>query len=217
VKDIAGYMVKRQDGLYGSRGSGYDYIMAGNGLFVEASNSFISARVQISDAKVRGLPELEPQLFLRNKRIPVRFIDLALSWMKARSEKEMYAAIAADGEFYKFTVPEQTGTGSSLKYEVPDEQIVMELHSHASMSAFFSPTDNKDEQGLKIYGVIGKLGKLCSEIRLRVGVYGYWQPVKFCDVIDFPDIRDSNWLRDRYTSNYDLSDEEADKLEEVVG
>jgi hypothetical protein len=41
------------------------------------------------------------------------------------------------------------------------------------MSAFFSQTDDADEQAAKLYAVIGKLDT-APEIRLRVGVYGYW-------------------------------------------
>jgi hypothetical protein len=42
------------------------------------------------------------------------------------------------------------------------------------MSAFWSSTDDTDEQGARLYAVIGKLDTT-PEIRLRVGVYGYWR------------------------------------------
>lgn len=42
------------------------------------------------------------------------------------------------------------------------------------MPAYFSQTDNADEQGARLYAVIGRLDSE-PEIRLRVGVYGYWQ------------------------------------------
>jgi hypothetical protein len=49
------------------------------------------------------------------------------------------------------------------------------------MRAFFSGQDNNDEQGLKIYGVIGSLGKMPT-LQLRAGVYGYFHPLRWSDV-----------------------------------
>jgi hypothetical protein len=51
---------------------------------------------------------------------------------------------------------------------------LIDLHSHALLDPFFSPTDNKDEQGFRIFAVIGKVNEK-PEIRVRVGVFGnYW-------------------------------------------
>ena len=52
-----------------------------------------------------------------------------------------------------------------------------EVHSHGRARAFFSATDDRDEQGLRIYGVAGRLDTPLPELRLRVGVYGHFAPV----------------------------------------
>ena len=54
---------------------------------------------------------------------------------------------------------------------------VVDLHSHNSMPAFWSHTDNQDERGLRFYAVIGRLDTDRPEIRCRVGVYGHHWPV----------------------------------------
>ena len=54
--------------------------------------------------------------------------------------------------------------------------VMVDLHSHGNMGAFWSGTDNADEQGFRVYGVIGRLDER-PEIRLRLGVYGYWFPI----------------------------------------
>jgi PRTRC genetic system protein A len=54
---------------------------------------------------------------------------------------------------------------------------IIELHSHNTMSAHFSPIDDKDETGFKIFAVIGMLHAARIEICVRVGVYGH-----FCEV-----------------------------------
>ena len=54
--------------------------------------------------------------------------------------------------------------------------VLLDLHSHGNMSAFWSQTDEGDEQGFRAYGVVGRLDTQ-PEIRLRLGVYGYWFPI----------------------------------------
>ena len=65
--------------------------------------------------------------------------------------------------------------------------MVAEFHSHGSARAFFSATDDRDEQGFRIYGVVGRLDTLRPELRLRVGVYGHFAPVEWPQVFDGPD------------------------------
>ncbi len=44
------------------------------------------------------------------------------------------------------------------------------------MPAFWSATDNHDEQGIRLYGVMGRLDSV-PEMKLRVGVCGHWKPL----------------------------------------
>ena len=70
-----------------------------------------------------------------------------------------------------------TSVTTSVKTAVAAaDSIICDLHSHGNMRAFFSQTDNADEQGARLYAVIGRLDSE-PEMRLRVGVYGYWLPL----------------------------------------
>jgi PRTRC genetic system protein A len=60
----------------------------------------------------------------------------------------------------------------------------MDIHSHGHMKAWFSGTDNTDEQGLRLYMVVGRLDTLLPEVELRLGVYGYFIPLSVEDVFD---------------------------------
>ena len=64
--------------------------------------------------------------------------------------------------------------------------MVAEFHSHGSSRAFFSKTDDADEQGFRIYGVVGRLDDPESELSLRVGVYGHFAPADWPQVFDGP-------------------------------
>ncbi len=49
-----GYLIKRKDGLYGERGLYYDYILAENGVWIEAEGNLLAARVPVVHGQIRG-------------------------------------------------------------------------------------------------------------------------------------------------------------------
>ena len=167
-------------------GAAYDYTMYGDGIWISGHNPHLYASALVAPGKVRGL---EPHLDcykgaeLRHGKIPQRFFDLAISVMVARPEKEVYVAIAWGGSSYQLVIPEQEGSGARVEYSTPDN-IVCELHSHGKMGAFFSTVDDADEQGLRIYGVVGELYEETPVLALRLGVYGYFMPLRWTDVFD---------------------------------
>jgi hypothetical protein len=71
---------------------------------------------------------------------------------------------------HDFVRPVEIGSGSST------ERALIEVHSHHSMRADFSPQDNHDEaQGFRVYAVIGNIFA-APEIRARVGLFGhFWE------------------------------------------
>ena len=75
------------------------------------------------------------------------------------------------------------GTAGSLSYE-PVQGHVAEFHSHGRMRAFFSATDDRDEQGFRIYGVVGQVDQAAPRIALRVGIYGHFQELRLEDVFE---------------------------------
>ncbi len=66
-------------------------------------------------------------------------------------------------------------------------QALCELHSHNTMPAIFSATDDAEESfGFRIYAVIGKVDT-APEIRVRIGVYGHLLEIPPEWVFDLPD------------------------------
>ena len=98
---------------------------------------------------------------------------------------ERFFAVRWDGDAYRLVVPPQEGTGSSLSYQ-PPAGVVAEFHSHASHRAFFSATDDRDEQGFRMYGVVGRLRHPLPELTLRVGIYGHFAPLCWSQVFYGP-------------------------------
>lgn len=179
INSPVGYLVRRPGEYSGRRGVGYDYVMAGNGLWVESEGPYLAARAQVGGGRVRGLAPMSPRLVLRNGRVPWHLFDLALSVMQTDPGRERYVEVRWCGG-YQLHVPEQERSETSVRYRCgPD--VVVELHSHGRMEPYFSNTDNSDEQGLRVYGVIGQMDRL-PRVRMRVGVYGHFQEVPWSDV-----------------------------------
>jgi len=176
-----GYLFNRQEGLEGERGLYYDYIAASNGLFIEAENKLVEARIPVADCEIRGLAPLKTKFALTFGSIPQRFFDLALDMFLSDTTREHYVAVTGDSG-YHFYVPSQEKEGGKVVYECGD-QVVLDLHSHGTIGAWFSTKDNEDDKGLKVYGVIGSLGKT-PVIKLRLGVYGYYMPLAWKEVFD---------------------------------
>ena len=176
-----GYLFNYQGGLEGERGVFYDYIIASNGIFIEAASPLIAARVPVAECEIRGLAPIKTRVSLTYGSIPQRFFDLALNIFLADPDREHYVAVT--GSYgYHFYIPVQDRNGSHVVYEV-GEAIVLEIHSHGHMRACFSMPDDQDEQGLKLYAVVGKLNAT-PVVKLRLGVYGYYMPLTWKEVFD---------------------------------
>ena len=172
----AGYLINTRDGLAGEPGLFYDYVLAGNGLFVRGRSSLLEATVNIAPAEVRGLSPLEERVRLPKGKIPGNLYELTLSILLADRYRERYLAVTWEGE-YRLRQPWQEGSSSGVCYQTLPNT-VLDIHSHGPLEAFFSSTDNTDEQGLRLYMVIGRLDTLTPEVLMRVGAYGYFAPVE---------------------------------------
>lgn len=180
-----GYLVNHPAGLAGSQGIGYDYVLGSGGLYVQSESAHLTARVRIAPAQVRGLAPVSEKLEMAHGPIPAHVFELGLGWMLAAPDTERFFAVRWDGDAYRLVVPPQEGTGSSLAYQ-PPQGVIAEFHSHAGHRAFFSATDDRDEQGFRIYGVVGRLDTPAPELTLRVGIYGHFAPLRWPQVFDGP-------------------------------
>ena len=183
ASEPVGYLVNHRQGVRGVQGKGYDYVLAGNGIFVQAEGPDLTARVQLAKYRIRGLDETTMKLELHHGKIPSELLKTALQWFQETPGRERYFAIHWNGERYNMQVPPQIGGASNLEYQ-PLEGMLLEFHSHGRHPAFFSNTDDRDEQGFRIYGVAGRLDQPKPETILRVGIYGHFQELRPEDVFE---------------------------------
>ena len=179
-------MVNHNDGLTGSHGIGYDYVLGSGGVYVQSRSAHLTARVPVAPCEIRGLAPVDEKLELTHGPIPSALFELGLRWFQDAPDTERLFAVGWDGAAYRLVVPPQAGTATKLAYQ-PPAGVIAEFHSHGYSRAFFSATDDRDEQGFRIYGVAGRLDAQQPELSLRVGVYGHFSPVEWSQVFDRPD------------------------------
>ena len=173
----------------------YAYIMAGNGVFLYAKRDDLEVLIPISGAAIAGLPALEP--FVNMPHVPVTLMHHILQASKENLPNEIlfWFNFNHDLQVWNLDAPLQFCRPASV---FPMDQAdplgikaLIDLHSHAVMDPFFSPTDNKDEQGFRIFAVIGKVNEE-PLILVRVGVYGNYWNIPADMAFDLPEeIRDA--------------------------
>jgi len=101
----------------------------------------------------------------------------------------MFYLDTVQGE-WRIWQPKQNQSRVAIQY-APEHSLV-EIHSHHTMDAFFSTTDTSDQQGFRIYAVLGRI-TTTPTLHVRVGVYGHFWEVPAGWIFDLPDnIRDFN-------------------------
>ncbi len=176
-----GFLTNSLTGLEGEAGVFYSYILAADGLYLRAKNPQLAVSVCIAAQEVRGLAPLKEEIQLLHGKIPLYFLNLALSILCIKPDIEQYMAITWQGN-YSLNVPSQVQTAGSVTYETLPGT-VLDIHSHVGgVPAHFSGIDNRNEQGLCLYAVVGDLRDLCPTITLRLGIYGYFMPLEKEDV-----------------------------------
>jgi PRTRC genetic system protein A len=181
----------------------YEYLFAGNGVFKRAVRNEMSAMISVSECTIRGLAPAKPELRTEFNRIPEFLVRQMLDAAReaARRDLEILFHLSLVGEKWQLEIPPQIqrydsvepvekGVGSSY------ERAIVEIHSHHRMPARFSPDDDRDETGFRIYGVIGNLNPRSAhwpKINFRLGVYGDWWSLPADRIVEMPvDLIDCN-------------------------
>lgn len=155
--NLVTYHVHQSDPLPANNALAYQYILAENGIFIRAATYFFEAILPISSCTVRGLAPLRHHFRLKVPRIPARLLDTILAdACRARRPdgglNEVLYQFHHHGQAVQVKKPPQQATATSvLAAGKDDPAIICDLHSHGNMRAFFSRTDDADEQATKAY------------------------------------------------------------------
>lgn len=159
----------------------YDYVLSTQGLIKRVETRYVSVDYVLvpMTTELIGL-HLQPYplrpLRFKPPRIPGRLLHEIMTDARAQSHLEvMYHLRYSAEQGWSVTRPQQHQASTRVRYTATDPSgIVVDLHSHGTMPAFFSPTDDRDERGGRIYAVIGHLDQPHPQLVLRLGTYGHW-------------------------------------------
>lgn len=131
---------------------------------------------------------------MTEKKISYGILRDVVAFFKINPRKEAAVQIFYDvnaGE-YEIYYPEQQVTSASVVFTrshdmESDKVLVMDIHSHGTMKAFFSSIDDHDEKGTRLFMVFGNLDKEEVAYKLRAGIAGNYKMLKLSDVFEMED------------------------------
>lgn len=134
-------------------------------------------------AKIESARPVREGMSLSVPKIPVELLKIAVDRFKEFPCHEQLANFIYDAGtgFYEVGIPEQEGSRTSVDargtMETEDRFIVLQVHSHGTMRAFFSATDDQDEVRTGLYGVIGRCHDDVPEMKLRYSCGGKYRRI----------------------------------------
>jgi hypothetical protein len=137
MPNLIDYKKYSQGIFWGDSGLAYDYILASTGLFVQAKNQHISARVPMSAVPIRGLDAL-----------PAGDVFYGLDFGYTDPVALVKCVVIGKALYCQELIYQSGLTNEDLTRRMASiirssaENVVVELHSHPDMPARFSPIDN---------------------------------------------------------------------------
>lgn len=90
---------------------------------------------------------------------------------------------------YSLYYPEQKVSVCSVVFQrnhqkEMDQVLMMDVHSHGRMGAFFSSVDDHDEKGTRLFMVLGRMDTDAPEWKLRAGIAGFYKDLLLADIFE---------------------------------
>jgi PRTRC genetic system protein A len=178
-----------------------NYVPSRDGTIYEIRKNTIG--IFQSPAKAIGeFPQLQPKFIPKLPKIPMFLLYRIISFFRTVSTNYQLEALVhlmydTKTKSYSVKIPKQKLTKHSVDAvfeQYPDDIIhVMDLHSHNTMAAKFSKTDDNDEKATRLYGVIGRLDKEIPDMSIRASNGGKFINLKFGDVFDVDATYPESW------------------------
>jgi len=165
-----------------------------DGRVYEIRNTEIGLFVTLTQ-DVEELDPIVPCFRMRLPKIPMDMLHQVIAFFRSFIQKdnvvEAMVNLLWDRQEMKYTVhvPEQIVSKASVKAspsEFDDDRYlhVADIHSHNTMSAKFSATDNEDEKATRLYFVIGRLDRYFPEISARISNGGKFHQIDPSDALE---------------------------------
>lgn len=131
----------------------------------------------------------EVDFHLSADRIPGSLLSEIVCFFRKNPCKEAAAQIFYDDKtgLYELYFPRQKTGACSVVFGRDmllenEKTLVMDVHSHGRMDAFFSSVDNHDEKGTRLFLVLGQIDRKAPAWKLRAGIAGHYKELQLADV-----------------------------------
>jgi PRTRC genetic system protein A len=149
----------------------YEYIMAGNGIFIRAKRTGLTVTAPLAEMAIVGLANLEPELILEYPKVPRYLLQQILELSRQAAPHEILFHLDYLNQQWQLEIPQQEANSTQVIWQQTESNNpLIEIHSHHNLGAFFSQTDDQDESGFKIYAVLGTIFTQ-PKLLVRVGIY----------------------------------------------
>lgn len=174
----------------------FEYVYGSNGTFVRAKRQGLEAIAPVSYYKAKGLQAISASVQMSYPPVPVFLVEqmFAASRLACDTDNrpvEIVFHLYFENGNWHLAIPDQEQTATSCKpldNSVNNStygKAIIEIHSHHGMRAYFSDTDNRDETGFRLYGVLGEIFSN-PQIRMRVGIYGHFYETSTTGILELP-------------------------------
>lgn len=170
--------------------NGHRFLLARGGLYLEVRRPWLYLVHRLAEQPHVHVPygDIATTVDFTFGRLGSALPQLQQFAQQAREHSPLETAASvvwrADTGQWDLRIPEVIGeaTASHIRYRQVDlaehESLVIDLHSHGAMGAFFSDTDDADDQGaVKIAGVYGCLETAAPTLLFRLCVLGLHLPL----------------------------------------
>ncbi|WP_044208362.1 Mov34/MPN/PAD-1 family protein [Coleofasciculus chthonoplastes] len=170
------YLTAQSDKLPPIHAQMVEYVIAGNGVFKRGKRVGLEVMIPMAECPIVGLAPIQPYFHLDYPKVPEQlFTEMLVRSQEAYPNEILFYLYGLNGQ-WQLDIPAQTATPTSVQpvLGASYHNTLIEVHSHPTLSADFSSTDDADETGFRIFGVLGTLFSQPT-FRLRVGLYGdFW-------------------------------------------
>lgn len=175
----------------------FEYLMAGNGLFIRAKRREFSVCLPVCREPIKGLPEVNSGIVWHKPRIPRYIWEQILENARIGSDCKNFREDVfvifwheATSQWCWKNISKERQWARTIADDSLAEygEACIELHTHPAGAIHFSPADNRDESGkFRIFGILIDIHSPNPKIRFRCGVYDYFAQIPADYISEMPE------------------------------
>lgn len=181
----------------------FEYLLAGNGLFIRAKRREFSACLPLCHEAINGLPSVQSGIIWHKPKIPSNIWRQVLENARLSTDSQNFREDVfvvfwheIGGEWCWRNIGKERSWARTIADDTLPEygEASIELHTHPNGAIHFSRADDADESGkFRIFGILTDVHSQTPKIRFRCGVYDHFVQIPSDYVSEIPhDILDLN-------------------------